>query len=147
MFPFLKALAVPQVRSAFFLCLSCTGCQRPKRSAGINLELVKIEVRKSFRRSDTDADLAVTQLTRRVGRVAVNTWPTGVATSWSQQHGGPWPATSRPEATSVGAGGLARFVRPVSLQNATSIQLPLMLQPQNPWKLPRRLNGRLVPFE
>ena len=97
--------------------------------------------------ADTDADLAVTQLTRRVGRVAVNTWPTGVATSWSQQHGGPWPATSRPEATSVGAGGLARFVRPVSLQNATSIQLPLMLQPQNPWKLPRRLNGRLVPFE
>ena len=97
--------------------------------------------------ADTDADLAVTQLTRRVGRVAVNTWPTGVATSWSQQHGGPWPATSRPEATSVGGGGLARFVRPVSLQNATSIQLPLMLQPQNPWKLPRRLNGRLVPFE
>ena len=97
--------------------------------------------------SDTDADLAVAQLTKRVGRVAVNTWPTGVATSWSQQHGGPWPATSRPEATSVGGGGLARFVRPVSLQNATSIQLPLMLQPQNPWKLPRRLNGRLVPFE
>ena len=97
--------------------------------------------------ADTDADLAVTQLTRRVGRVAVNTWPTGVATSWSQQHGGPWPATSRPEATSVGGGGLARFVRPVSLQNATSTQLPPMLQPQNPWKLPRRLNGRLVPFE
>ena len=97
--------------------------------------------------ADTDADLAVLQLTRRVGRVAVNTWPTGVATSWSQQHGGPWPATSRPEATSVGGDGLARFVRPVSLQNATSIQLPLMLQPQNPWKLPRRLNGRLVPFE
>ena len=97
--------------------------------------------------ADTDADVAVLQLTGRVGRVAVNTWPTGVATSWSQQHGGPWPATSRPEATSVGGGGLTRFVRPVSLQNATSIQLPLMLQPQNPWKLPRRLNGRLVPFE
>ena len=96
---------------------------------------------------DPHAVVAIAQLAQRVGRVAVNAWPTGVVTTWSQQHGGPWPATSRPEATSVGAGGLARFVRPVSLQNATSIQLPLMLQPQNPWKLPRRLNGRLVPFE
>ena len=96
---------------------------------------------------DADAVVAVTQLTQRVGRVAVNAWPTGVATTWSQQHGGPWPATSRPDATSVGAAGLARFVRPVSLQNATSAQLPVMLQPQNPWDLPRRLNGRLVPCE
>ena len=96
---------------------------------------------------DPDAVLAIAQLTQRVGRVAVNAWPTGVATTWSQQHGGPWPATSRPDATSVGAGGLARFVRPVSLQNARSVQLPVMLQPQNPWNLPRRLNGRLVPCE
>ncbi|MES2093656.1 MAG: aldehyde dehydrogenase family protein [Actinomycetota bacterium] len=96
---------------------------------------------------DVDAVVAIAQLARRVGRVAINTWPTGVATTWSQQHGGPWPATSRPDATSVGAGALARFVRPVSLQNATSAQLPVMLQPQNPWKLPRRLNGRLVPCE
>ncbi len=96
---------------------------------------------------DEDAVAAIAQLAQRVGRVAVNAWPTGVATTWSQQHGGPWPATSRPDATSVGAAGLARFVCPVSLQNATSIQLPLMLQPQNPWNLPRRLNGRLVPCE
>nr|WP_255526083.1 aldehyde dehydrogenase family protein [Frigoribacterium sp. CG_9.8] len=93
---------------------------------------------------DPDAVVAITQLTQRVGRVAVNTWPTGVVTTWSQQHGGPWPATSRPDATSVGAGGLARFVRPVSLQNATPSQLPAMLRPENPWHLPRRLNGRLV---
>jgi len=102
-----------------------------------------------FTGSDEDEDAVgvITQLAKRVGRVAVNTWPTGVATTWSQQHGGPWPATSRPDATSVGAAGLARFVRPVSLQNATSTQLPVMLQPQNPWNLPRRLNGRLVPSE
>ncbi len=96
---------------------------------------------------DADAVVAIAQLAQRVGRVAVNAWPTGVPTTWSQQHGGPWPATSRPDATSVGAGGLARFVRPVSVQNATSVQLPLMLQPQNPWNLPRRLNGLLVPCE
>ena len=34
------------------------------------------------READTDAELAILQLTRRVGRVAVNTWPTGVVTSW-----------------------------------------------------------------
>jgi NADP-dependent aldehyde dehydrogenase len=96
---------------------------------------------------DEDALVAIAQLAQRVGRVAVNAWPTGVATTWSQQHGGPWPATSRPDATSVGASALARFVRPMSLQNATSAQLPVMLQPQNPWNLPRRLNGRLVPCE
>ncbi|WP_394769268.1 aldehyde dehydrogenase family protein [Lacisediminihabitans sp.] len=91
---------------------------------------------------DADAADAIARLTGRVGRVAVNSWPTGVATTWSQQHGGPWPATSRPEATSVGAGALSRFVRPVSLQNASTDQLPAPLRPENPWKLPRRLNGR-----
>ena len=40
---------------------------------------------------------------RKVGRVTVNDWPTGVAFTWAQQHGGPWPATSVPSATSVGA--------------------------------------------
>lgn len=93
---------------------------------------------------DADAGPAIARLTTRVGRVAVNSWPTGVATTWSQQHGGPWPATSRPEATSVGAGALARFVRPVSLQNASAAQLPDPLRPENPWNLPRRLNGRMT---
>jgi NADP-dependent aldehyde dehydrogenase len=96
---------------------------------------------------DADAVVGITQLIQRVGRVAVNAWPTGVATTWSQHHGGPWPTTSRPDATSVGAAGLNRFVRPVSLQNAISAQLPAMLQPNNPWDLPRRINGRLVPCE
>lgn len=99
-----------------------------------------------FAGSDEDADAvsAIAQLAKRVGRVAVNTWPTGVATTWSQQHGGPWPATSRPDATSVGAAGLARFVRPVSFKNAAPQQLPTMLQPHNPWNLPQRVNGQLV---
>ncbi len=93
---------------------------------------------------DPDAEVAIAQLARRVGRVTVNAWPTGVATTWSQQHGGPWPATSRPDATSVGAGGLDRFVRPVSLQNASPAQFPVMLRPENPWGIPRRLDGHLT---
>lgn len=93
---------------------------------------------------DADADELVQRLLARVGRVTVNAWPTGVATSWSQQHGGPWPATSRADATSVGAGALTRFVRPVALQNARPSQLPPALQPGNPLRIPRRINGVLT---
>jgi NADP-dependent aldehyde dehydrogenase len=92
---------------------------------------------------DTEAQKAISQLLPKVGRVAVNAWPTGVANTWSQQHGGPWPATSRPEATSVGAGALGRFVRPVALQNATESMLPPVLVAGNPWQVPRRINGIL----
>jgi len=94
---------------------------------------------------DLDAETAVAQLLPKVGRVAVNAWPTGVANTWSQQHGGPWPATSRPEATSVGAGALGRFVRPVALQNAAENMLPPALAVGNPWQVPRRINGILTP--
>ncbi|CEA09268.1 Alpha-ketoglutaric semialdehyde dehydrogenase [Arthrobacter saudimassiliensis] len=90
---------------------------------------------------DTDAAAAVAALVPRVGRVAVNTWPTGVANTWAQQHGGPWPATSRPEATSVGAGALERFVRPVAVQNAPEAFLPPPVAPENPWGIPQRIDG------
>ena len=92
---------------------------------------------------DSEAQKAVSQLLPKVGRVAVNAWPTGVANTWSQQHGGPWPATSRPEATSVGAGALGRFVRPVAVQNATENMIPPVLAAGNPWQVPRRINGIL----
>ena len=35
-------------------------------------------------------------LTRTVGRVVFNGWPTGVAVTWAQHHGGPFPATTAP---------------------------------------------------
>ena len=73
----------------------------------------------------------------------VNGWPTGVATSWAQQHGGPWPATSRPDATSVGAAALDRFTRPVAFQNVPESALPAALRADNPWGLSRRVNGVL----
>ena len=53
------------------------------------------------------------------------------------QHGGPWPATSRPDATSVGAEALGRFTRPVAFQG-TDRALPPALQDANPWRLPDR---------
>ena len=93
---------------------------------------------------DPESGEIVRRLLGQVGRVALNAWPTGVATSWSQQHGGPWPATSRSDATSVGAGALGRFVRPVAVQNAEPSHLSPALQAENPWRIPRRLDGRLT---
>jgi len=52
------------------------------------------------------------------GRVLFAGVPTGVAVTAAQQHGGPWPSSTRPESTSVGDAALLRFLRPVSLQDA-----------------------------
>jgi NADP-dependent aldehyde dehydrogenase len=95
---------------------------------------------------DPDAAWLVARLTKLAGRVAVNEWPTGVAVTWAQQHGGPWPATTVPSTTSVGADALVRFTRPVAYQNVPDAALPPALREANPWQLPRRVNGvRLTP--
>lgn len=95
---------------------------------------------------DPDVPGVLAQLAPRAGRVTLNDWPTGVAWTWAQQHGGPWPATTRPEATSVGAAALDRFVRPVTFQSVPPAQLPSpyreIFAPENPWALPRRVDGR-----
>ena len=92
-----------------------------------------------------DPDLAETvdALAPLVGRVVVDGWPTGVAVGWAQQHGGPWPATSAPSATSVGSAALDRFTRPVAYQGVPDAALPPALRVDNPWHLPRRVDGRL----
>lgn len=90
---------------------------------------------------DPDLPWLVSQLTHQVGRIVVDGWPTGVATAWSQQHGGPWPATSRPDASSVGAAALDRFTRAVAFQDVPDAVLPQPLRNGNPWSVPRRVNG------
>jgi NADP-dependent aldehyde dehydrogenase len=90
---------------------------------------------------DPEAEWLVQAVSESVGRLTVNDWPTGVAYSWAQQHGGPWPATSDPRATSVGAAALDRFVRPVAFQSVPDQWLPAALQAENPWRVPRRING------
>jgi NADP-dependent aldehyde dehydrogenase len=94
---------------------------------------------------DTDVAVAVAAVAGQVGRVTVGDWPTGVACTWAQQHGGPWPATSHPATTSVGAAALDRFVRPVAFQSVPNSALPAgvreLADPDNPWRVPRRING------
>lgn len=80
-------------------------------------------------------------LERRVGRILVNGWPTGVEVGHAMVHGGPFPATSDSRTTSVGTLAIDRFLRPVAYQNLPDELLPAPLQQENPWKLNRLVNG------
>jgi NADP-dependent aldehyde dehydrogenase len=59
-------------------------------------------------------------------------------------HGGPFPATSNPLHTSVGATAIRRFLRPVAWQDAPEALLPAELRDADPG-IPRRVDGVLMP--
>jgi alpha-ketoglutaric semialdehyde dehydrogenase len=93
---------------------------------------------------DRDAAKALlTVLERKAGRVLVNGFPTGVEVSHAMVHGGPFPATSDSRSTSVGAGAIDRFLRPVSYQDLPAYLLPAALQDDNPLGLWRVRDGEL----
>ncbi|QUH02082.1 aldehyde dehydrogenase (NADP(+)) [Saccharopolyspora erythraea] len=79
----------------------------------------------------------VTLAARRSGRIVFNDWPTGVAVTAAQQHGGPYPSTTAVSHTSVGTAAIDRFLRPVAYQNAPDFALPPALRESNPLGLPR----------
>ncbi|MFI6047818.1 aldehyde dehydrogenase (NADP(+)) [Nocardia sp. NPDC051321] len=81
-------------------------------------------------------------LTALAGRLIWNDWPTGVTVTWAQQHGGPYPATTAPTTTSVGTAAIDRFLRPVAWQGFPDSLLPPALREDNPWRLPRRIDGK-----
>lgn len=77
------------------------------------------------------------------GRVIFNGFPTGVAVTWAQHHGGPYPATTSALHTSVGATSIRRWLRPVVYQDAPASILPPELT-HSPVSIPRRVDGRLT---
>ncbi|MEY3498490.1 MAG: hypothetical protein RL308_159 [Bacteroidota bacterium] len=79
----------------------------------------------------------------KVGRILINGYPTGVEVCHSMVHGGPYPATTAPQSTSVGTGAIKRFVRPVCFQDYPDAILPLALKRENPLNIWRLLNGNL----
>ncbi|MCV7420732.1 aldehyde dehydrogenase (NADP(+)) [Mycobacterium yunnanensis] len=79
--------------------------------------------------------------TAHAGRVLFGGFPTGVAVSWAQTHGGPWPATNAAH-TSVGATAIRRFLRPVTYQNVPTDLLPDELR-DGPCPVARRVDGVL----
>lgn len=78
-------------------------------------------------------------LTAKAGRIAVNDWPTGVAVTPAQQHGGPYPSTTSVLHTSVGTAAVERFLRPVAFQNFDQTWLPEPVQDANPWQVPQSI--------
>lgn len=87
------------------------------------------------------ADL-VSVLAEKAGRLLWNEWPTGVAVTYAQQHGGPYPASTAVASTSVGTSAIERFLRPVAYQGFPEHLLPKELQESNPLEVPRMINGR-----
>lgn len=78
------------------------------------------------------------------GRFILNGVPTGVRVALSQQHGGPFPATTDSRFTSVGADGIKRWVRPLSYQGWPDALLPDALKNGNPLHLWRIINDKLT---
>jgi len=83
-------------------------------------------------------------LERKVGRILFNGFPTGVEVAHAMVHGGPFPATSDPRSTSVGATAIERFLRPVCYQDVPAALLPEALRDGNPLGIARLVDGELT---
>ncbi len=84
-------------------------------------------------------------LIRKAGRILANGWPTGVEVSHAMVHGGPFPATTDGRSTSVGTMAIERFLRPVCFQDISDRLLPAAVREDNQLKLPRRIDGEMLP--
>lgn len=77
--------------------------------------------------AEEDEDFAATvlpMLAGFAGRLVWNGWPTGVAVTRAQQHGGPYPSATTSMHTSVGATAIRRFLRPIAYQSVPKSLLP-----------------------
>lgn len=90
---------------------------------------------------DEEMELAgelFTRLLEKVGRLIWNGFPTGLDVVYAMQHGGPYPATTAPQTTSVGPMAIQRFLRPLAYQNMPDDLLPDALKDANPlhiWRI------------
>jgi NADP-dependent aldehyde dehydrogenase len=80
-------------------------------------------------------------LTRKVGRLILNAYPTGVEVCHAQVHGGPFPATSDGRSTSVGTQAIYRFTRLFCYQSFPDAALPDELKGANPLGIMRLVDG------
>ena len=97
----------------------------------------------------TEADLQeyeelIRILERKVGRVVINGYPTGVEVCHAMTHGGPYPATTAPQSTSVGTNAIKRFARPLCFQDYPQALLPVELKDENEPGVLRLLNGEFT---
>jgi acyl-CoA reductase-like NAD-dependent aldehyde dehydrogenase len=80
-------------------------------------------------------------LEEKCGRLLFKGVPTGVEVGYAMQHGGPYPSTTAPNSTSVGAFAIKRFARPIAFQDMPQELLPDALRDGNPLGIWRMVNG------
>jgi NADP-dependent aldehyde dehydrogenase len=80
-------------------------------------------------------------LSRKAGRLILNSYPTGVEVCHAMVHGGPFPATSDGRSTSVGSQAIFRFTRLVCYQSFPDAALPDELKSTNPLGIMRMVDG------
>jgi NADP-dependent aldehyde dehydrogenase len=110
------------------------------------LDLIPAALTATVHGEDSDAGglapLLFAKLRGKAGRILWNGYPTGVAVTWAMQHGGPYPAATSADHTSVGAAAIRRWLRPVSYQSAPQALLPDELR-DDATGVPRRIDGTL----
>lgn len=87
------------------------------------------------------ADL-IAELETKVGRIVLNGFSTGIDLCTAMVHGGPYPATTFSQYTSMGQKAFLRFVRPVCYQSFPQTALPASLQDKNPLGIWRTVDGK-----
>jgi alpha-ketoglutaric semialdehyde dehydrogenase len=80
----------------------------------------------------------------KAGRIVINGYPTGVEVCHSMVHGGPFPATTSSQSTSVGTAAINRFLRPVCFQDYPDSLLPDALKNENALNIWRMINGEMT---
>jgi NADP-dependent aldehyde dehydrogenase len=97
----------------------------------------------------TDADLAehrelIDLLLSKVGRIVWNGFGTGIEVSPAFHHGGPYPATTCSQFTSIWHASIFRFARPLCYQNFPDAALPEALRNRNTLGIQRLADGRIT---
>ncbi len=101
----------------------------------------------TIQHDDTDLPLSsalISALRNRVGRMILNSYPTGVEVGNAMVHGGPFPATSDGRSTSVGTAAIERFTRAFCYQGFPEASLPDALKNGNPLGIWRTQDGELT---
>ena len=81
-------------------------------------------------------------LERKVGRILLNGFPTGVEVCHSMVHGGPYPATTDSRFSSVGAISIKRFLRPICYQNFPEGLLRVEMRTANDAGIRQKIDGK-----
>lgn len=132
-----------EVFGPFGLIVVCDSYEEMEKIAG-NLEGQLTTTVLAEENELKDYGKLIDLLREKCGRIIFNNFPTGVAVCYGMQHGGPFPSTTDSRFTSVGPDAIKRFLRPVTYQNWPESLLPDELKNENPLKLYRTVNGKIV---